>query len=145
MKHYTFKTYTPNNNINNKSNNYSKILDDIILSDVIKQNNYLKTKKKNDNLITSLFNNKKKNDIKIIIKDTYNIIDVINKYYNNDIIFEKGIKYNYAGIPVIFYDDEIQIGFDTYSYNDLRNINFINSLTPKDKENITKIFININI
>ena len=53
------------------------------------------------------------------------------------------------GTPIIFYDDEIQIGFDTYKYSNFNNISFLNSLTPKTKNTIINIYIkgnaNINI
>lgn len=145
MKHYTYTPIYTNKKNYNKSNNYSKILDNIILTDVMNQNSYLKTK---DNYsIKNIFVNKKKN-IDTIIDDAIDIIkaiDIINNYRKKDIVFEKGTKYNYAGIPVIFYDDEIQIGFNIYSYSDLYDKSFINSLAPEDKDDIIKISIKINI
>ena len=45
------------------------------------------------------------------------------------------------GLPIIFYNDEIQIGTDIYSYSDFSDYNFISSLSPE----IKKTIININI
>lgn len=51
------------------------------------------------------------------------------------------LYYTTDNIPVIFYDDEIQIGYETFSYNDFSNIDFLSNLTPKTK----KVIIEINI
>ena len=51
------------------------------------------------------------------------------------------LYYTTDNIPVIFYDDEIQIGYETFSYDAFSNIDFLNSLAPKTK----KVIIEINI
>jgi hypothetical protein len=55
------------------------------------------------------------------------------------------------GTPIIFYDDEIQIGFDVYKYSSFNDFSLLNSLTKKTKDIIINIYtngttnININI
>ena len=140
-----------NNNTANTTNNgniYSKMLDDIILDTVMKNNSYLyKTKKEKEaDLIDAMFAN---------IGHTY-----IDKSLKSDDLFTKACKilagYNKKkakgitlgkvyrltdGTAIIFYDDEIQIGTDLYSYADFNDYNFISGLTPEKK----KIIIEINI
>jgi len=141
-----------NNNTANTTNNgniYSKMLDDIILDTVMKNNSYLYTsakKEKEANLIDAMFAD---------INHTY-----IDKSLKSDDLFTKACKilagYNKKkakgitlgklyrltdGTAIIFYDDEIQIGTDIYSYSDFDNFDFISSLTPEKK----KIIIEINI
>ena len=140
-----------NNNTANTTNNgniYSKMLDDIILDTVMKNNSYLyKTKKEKEaDLIDAMFAN---------IGHTY-----IGKSLKSDDLFTKACKilagYNKKkakgitlgkvyrltdGTAIIFYDDEIQIGTDLYSYADFDDYNFISGLTPEKK----KIIIEINI
>ena len=78
------------------------------------------------------------------------ILSTVKK--NNSYLFNtkkgimKGIKLGKIyrlenGLPVIFYNDEIQIGTDIYSYSDFSDYNFISSLSPE----IKKTIININI
>ena len=146
MTTYDIK-FTDNNikNINN-GNIYSQILDDIILSTVKKNNSYLfNTKKKDDDLIDAMFNE---------LDHTY--------IYKRDSLFAEACKIlaNYGkkksimkdiklgkiyrlenGLPIIFYNDEIQIGTDIYSYSDFSDYDFISSLSPE----IKKTIININI
>lgn len=142
-----------NNNTANTTNNgniYSKMLDDIILDTVMKNNSYLlnKTKKEKEaTLIDAMFAD--------IDHATY-----IDKSLKGDDLFTKACKilagYNKKkakgitlgkiyrlsdGTAIIFYDDEIQIGTDLYSYADFNNFDFISGLTPEKK----KIIIEINI
>ena len=55
------------------------------------------------------------------------------------------------GTPIVFYDDEIQIGFDTYKYNDFLNFSFLDGITDNTKKIIINIYttgaadININL
>ena len=55
------------------------------------------------------------------------------------------------GTPIVFYDDEIQIGFDTYKYSDFTDLSFLNGLTDNTKKIIINIYatagtkININL
>ena len=55
------------------------------------------------------------------------------------------------GTPIVFYDDEIQIGFDTYKYSDFSDLSFLNGITDNTKKIIINIYttgaanININL
>ena len=144
----TYDIKFTDNNIKNTNNGniYSQILDDIILSTVKKNNSYLfNTKKKDDDLIDAMFNE---------LDHTY--------IYKRDSLFAEACKIlaNYGkkksimkdiklgkiyrldnGLPIIFYNDEIQIGTDIYSYSDFSDYDFISSLSPE----IKKTIININI
>lgn len=151
MKTYTFTAN--NSNIINNGTDYSKILDDIILDSVIKNNSYLfkdSKKEAEDKLIDALFDDlgstytftsKSLKDDKFIKackflanygKDsgTYKIPYTLNKLYRLS-----------DGTPIIFYDDEIQIGTDIYKYSFFDDDYFISTLKPEVK----KIIININI
>lgn len=154
MKIYTFGKNNNSNFFHTSSKpNYSKTLDDIIIADVTKKNSYL-------------FNNTNftpENDIDSILLGTTNSYSDLDKailFLANYKKYKNTYKIPYAlnkmytlsdGTPIIFYDDEIQIGFDTYSYSDFNNIDFINALTPKKKKIIINIFnasgadININL
>lgn len=143
---YDIKFNNTTNNANN-GNIYSKMLDDIILDTIMKNNSYLyDAKKKEADLIDAMFAN---------IDNTY-----INKPLKGDDLFTKACKvlagYNKKkakgitlgkvyrltdGTAIIFYDDEIQIGTDLYSYADFDDYSFISGLTPEKK----KIIIEINI
>ncbi len=159
----TFNFYTKNNNdsifLNNTGDNYSKILDDIITADIIDKNSYLFSKPKST--FTSLFGNndtiifssgsklKASNDFTKAAtflanykkyKKTYNLPFIIGEMYTLS-----------DGTPIIFYDDEIQIGFDTFKYNKFTDLSFLNGLTTNTKKIIINIYtygttnININL
>ena len=155
-------TYTfgkKNNGINNKffhtssKPDYSKILDDIIFADIIDKNSYLfNTEKTEDDYLSDIILNaktKKDNELEKATKFLANY-KKSKKTYNFP--FKLNTKYTLTdGTPIIFYDDEIQIGFDYYNYADFSNIAFINALTPKKKKIIIDIYtssgidININL
>ena len=123
--------------------NYSKVIDDIILADLIDKNSYL-------------FNNNTKNDylddLILNAKPTkYNdtLLDAATKFLANYkkpkksyiLPFKLNTIYTLTdGTPIIFFDDEIQIGHDSYSYSDFANTSFINSLAPSKKKIIIDIF-----
>lgn len=150
----TFNFYTKNNSSsifldNNKPTNYSSILDNIITTDIIKKNSYLfNTKKADDDLIDSLIGNdpiiltgstlKASDDFTKAAtflanykkyKKTYNLPYIIGKMYTLS-----------DGTPIIFYDDEVQIGFDTFKYTKFADFSFLNSLTKKTKKTIINIY-----
>ncbi len=139
---------------NTSSTNYSKILDDIILSDIIDKNSYLFSKPKTeDDYLTDIILNAKTEKSKL-----FKATDFLANYSKNKNKYILPFKLNTTytltdGTPIIFYDDEIQIGFDYYKYSDFMNLSFINSLTPKKKSIIINIYtignsnidININI
>ena len=153
MNTYTFTANT-NSNIFNNGTDYSKILDNIILDTMIKNNTYLFENTKNDEenkLIDALFddlgstctftNKLLKDDDKFI-----KACDFLANYGKDKSAFEIPYKLNKLyrladGTPIIFYDDEIQIGTETYKYYMFGNTDFLSTLKPETK----KIIININI
>lgn len=147
----TYDIKFTDNNIKNTNNGniYSQILDDIILSTVKKNNSYLfNTKKKDDDLIDAMFNELDHTYIYKPLKgDTLfaKACDILANYGKKKNTM-KGIKLGKIyrlenGLPIIFYNDEIQIGTDIYSYSDFSDYNFISSLSQE----IKKTIININI
>lgn len=158
MKNYTFKINNNNNNIYNKSNetNWSKIIDDLILSNI---------KDSSPNLKSILDSRKEKNFIESMITDSnsklrildcdnccnincplYKAANYINTYKKNTTFpYILGKTYKLSnGTPIIFYDDEIQIGFDTYSYDLFSDFSFIDSLADDIKKTIITIYANGN-
>lgn len=144
----TYDIKFTDNNIKNTNNGniYSQILDDIILSTVKKNNSYLfNTKKKDDDLIDAMF--KELDHTYIYKRDSLfaEACKILANYGKKKSIM-KGIKLGKIyrlenGLPIIFYNDEIQIGTDIYSYSDFNDYDFISSLSPE----IKKTIININI
>ena len=146
MTTYDLK-FTDNNIKNtNKGHIYSQILDDIFHSTVKKNNSYLfNTKKKDDDLIDAMFD--ELDHTYIYKRDSLfaEACQILANYGKKKSIM-KGIKLGKIyrlenGLPIIFYNDEIQIGTDIYSYSDFSDYNFISSLSPE----IKKTIININI
>ena len=152
----TFNFYSKNNSNNSsiflgnsKPTNYSSILDDIITTDIIKKNSYLfnYTKKNDDDLIDALIGN----DPIILTGGTLKASDDFTKaatFLANYKKYKKTYKLPYIigklytlsdGTPVIFYDDEIQIGFDTFKYSKFADFSFLNGLTTKTKKTIINI------
>ena len=144
----TYDIKFTDNNIKNTNNGniYSQIIDDIILSTVKKNNSYLfNTKKKEDDLIDAMFN--ELDHTYIYKRDSLfaEACKILANYGKKKSIM-KGIKLGKIyrldnGLPIIFYNDEIQIGTDIYSYSDFNDYDFISSLSPE----IKKTIININI
>ena len=162
----TFNFYTKDNNNNNSiflgnTTNYSSILDNIITADIIKKNSYLfdYNKKKNDDLIDALIGN----DPIILTGSTLKASDEFTKaatFLANYKKYKKTYNIPYSigkmytlsdGTPIIFYDDEIQIGFDTIKYSKFNDLSFLSSLTAPTKKTIINIYtfgtgnININL
>ena len=111
---YTFGKNNKFNNFHTSSKpNYSKIIDDIILADIIDKNSYLFGKTTLD-----------ADDILLTAKPTKeNKLDNAIKFLSNYKKYKTSFKCPFAlnktytltdGTPVVFYDDEIQIGFDIY-------------------------------
>lgn len=144
----TYDIKFTDNNIKNTNNGniYSQILDDIILSSIKKNNSYLfNTKKEEGDLIDAMFN--ELDHTYIYKRDSLfaEACKILANYGKKKSIM-KGIKLGKIyrlenGLPIIFYNDEIQIGTDIYSYSDFSDYNFISSLSPE----IKKTIININI
>lgn len=152
-KTYNFKTKKNNNNstifLNSGSTtDYSAMLNDIIAADLIKKNSYLfDTKKSDADLFTSLID-----DTPIIIGSSLKADDDFIKAakflanYNTykktcKIPFILGKMYKLSdGTPIIFYDDEIQIGFDTFKYKNFSDFSFLNNLASTTKNIIINIY-----
>ena len=151
--------YTFNNNTNNASfpnTNYSKILDDLIAADLIKKNSYLKNYTTagtiDDDFIDCMMKDSAKKHSGIFIdsialKDDNKFIKAANFLANykkkadiaSKFIFGKTYKLT-DGTPIIFYDDEIQIGFDLYTYDDFKDIIFLKKLPTTAKNIIINIY-----
>lgn len=146
----TYDIKFTDNNIKNTNNGniYSQILDDIILSTVKKNNSYLFNTKKENDLIDAMFDELNHTYIYKPLKgnDLFaKACDILANYGKKKNTM-KGIKLGKIyrlenGLPIIFYNDEIQIGTDIYSYSDFSDYDFISSLSPEVKKTI----ININI
>lgn len=145
---YTFNLNNNNKNTFRNNNNWSKILDDIILSDVIKKNPYLKTKEESfiDSAIaaikpaTSLFddhiiiNNGTKKESSPEFMDAVKFLST----YNNN----KHPYYTLSdGTPIVFFEDEIQIGFDLIPRDEFEG--FFYKLPERKKKTIIDIYIKI--
>ena len=158
-------TYTFGKKNNNKSfnffhtsskPNYSKVLDNIILSDIIKKNDYLfKAAEKNEDAdyfmsktapTTITFGN---SELEKATKFLANYRKYNTEYKLPYII---GKCYTLSdGTPIVFYENNIQIGYDFYDYDDFSDISFLNTLSPKKTKIIIDIYakagttININL
>jgi len=144
------QTFTFSNSNNSKKNsfcfnnstNYSKILDNIILADIAKKNDYLFKKNENSDIFIANLGKAKYYD-----DDFMNAVNFITNYkkYNKkyNLPYTLGKMYTLSdGTPIVFYDDEIQIGFDTYAYTNLKNISFLNTLSAPTKKVIINIYAN---
>lgn len=149
MKTYTFDINTNNfHNINNTSTNYSKILDDLIHADIIEKNYYLNSdynKSTGDIYLDKMIGINNDNIISFGLKDADAFTKAANflaNYNTNKKKYEYGKTYTLTdGTPIIFFDDSIQIGFDLYYFKDFKKPIFLNTLTPKIKKTIIKIYI----
>ncbi len=143
----------PTTSIFTDNNDYSKILDNIILDTVINNNDYLfNTKKKEeDTLISKMmdkictFNFGKSKKDEMSFAEACAILANIGKKKNY-----YGLRLNHTyyledGTPIIFFDDEIKIGKDYYDYCDFASPIFIKGFKPEMKKKITKITIDIKL
>ena len=145
----TFDIKFNNNTTNtNNGNIYSKMLDDIILDSVMKNNSYLfkDKKQKEADLIDAMFDSIGNTYICKPLKDDNSFVKACKILANYGKKKTKGIVLGKVyrlsdGTPIIFYNDEIQIGTDLYDYANFDDINFISALEPEKK----KIIIEINI
>lgn len=152
MKKTTFiinKKNTNNFRTNDsKSTNYSKMLDNLIAANIIKTNPYLTTYNSDDTEIDNIINASKNLIDGCSLMDTTfkNAAKYLADYNKNKhtikskFIFGKTYKLS-NGMNITFYDDEIQIGTNLYSYSDFGDIIFLKKLPS----NIQKTIININI
>lgn len=131
-----------------KSPDYSKILDNIITADIIKKNKYLFNTTDED-LYDTLISDDiliKGNPLKA--SDDFTKATLFLANYNK---YKKTYKLPYIlgkmytltdGTPIVFYDDEIQIGFDTYRYTDFADFSFLSGLKASTKKTIINIYTN---
>jgi len=152
----TFKFYTTDSNpstnnskifLNTKyTTDYSKMLDDIILADIIDKNDYLFDATPTIDICSSLKDDEK------FIKATKFLANYKKYKKSYKLPFILGKMYTLSdGTPIIFYDDEIQIGFDTFKYSNFSDLSFLKGLTTNKKKTIINIYtygaadIDINI
>lgn len=152
MKKYTIKINNKKNTgINFRSNtNASKALDDLIFAGLTKMNPYLK-KTKSDNLLDAMFEDAGFNtDDHIIIS---NRSSILKDDFDTD--FAKAAKFlsTYTpnkkyiltdGTPIVFFEDEIQIGYDLIPLYKLSSPKYYTLFTPETKKTIINLFITIN-
>ena len=138
----------------NNSTNYSKIIDAGIAASLINKNKYL-FKAADDYLDDILINAKPINEPSYDM-DFLKAAKFLTNYKKLKKTYTIPFKLNTTytlldGTPIIFYDDEIQIGFDVYKYSSFNDFSLLNSLTKKTKDIIINIYtngttnININI
>ena len=141
---YTFGKKNNNNSIpfsTSSKPNYSKILDDLVIADVIKKNSYL-FDTYNDYLDDLLTSKPLKDDNDEFIKAAKFLANYKKNYYKLPKKYIYGKMYTLSdGTPVVFYDDEIQIGFDTYKYTDFGDTILLNTLPSKTKKIIINIYL----
>ena len=135
MKTYTFTKSDFNNSKKNfideiigksKSTNYSKIID---------ENQYLFTKP----TVCNSYAEDITSDFLKAANFLANYKEPKNKLYD----FIIGRTYYLSdNTPIIFYDDEIQIGFDVFKYSDFTSTDFISAIAPKMKNTIIDIYTN---
>lgn len=153
MKHTIFSinnSKTNNTSFLNNAN-YSKILDNIIATNIMDSNAYLKNYSMYENITKSLNEKDASTKHTTILcgcplkSDKFAKASAFLANYgkkNNaklPFIYGKIYKLN-DGTPIIFYEDEIQIGFDLYTYSDFGNTLFLKSLTPATKKTIINIY-----
>jgi len=136
-------TFIPFNNISYEPN-YSEIIDNIILADIKKKNSYLFTS--DSTTYIPLSSSYLKADDKFIKAANFLANYKKNKKIYKTIPYELGKMYTLSdGTPIVFYDDEIQIGFDTFKYSDFSDLSFLNGISDNTKKAIINISININL
>lgn len=156
MKHYTIKINNSKKNtgINfRNTNNTSKSLDDLILSNLIKMNPYLKDTRK-DNTLDAMFAEAGfKNDDHIIISNR-NYSSILKSDFDTE--FAKAAKFLADYTPkksriytidkndIAFFEDEIQIGDTLIPLYKLSSPIYYSDFTPKTKNIIINLFITIN-
>lgn len=153
MKHYTIKINKNNNNSFNfrNTNNPSKNLDDLILSNMIKMNPYLGYKK-NDDTLDAMFAEARGINDRIIIPNRDNSYLLKGDF---DSEFTKAAKFLstytpkkksyilFDNTPIAFFEDEIQIGYDLIPLYKLGAEKYYNLFTPEFKNTIINIYISI--
>lgn len=159
MKHYTVKFNNTKNNSNFSFRNLfrrnsSKTLDDIILSNLVKMNPYLKKTYSSDPLLDAMFDdaglNTTDNIIVIpnrtryLLKDDIDLDFITAANFLSSYTPEKKYYTLFDNTPVVFFEDEIQIGYDLIPLDYLRTPKYYNTFTTSMKKTIINIFISIN-
>lgn len=150
MKNYTFKTINKFNDTNTytttgsyTSTDYSKVLDDLISTNLINNNKYLIDSIFSSSPTTSKSSTIFFTDSSDKFKKAASFLANYKKNDSKKLPFIIGKTYYLAdGTPIIFYSDEIQIGFDLYGYDYFLDKSFLNSLSPKTKKTIIEIYTN---
>lgn len=147
MKKYTFKIDNTAKTTINPSNTYSEIIDNIISSNVIKNNPWFATidetpkRKKNININIDITRKPKKTY-------TYNSIDYGDIFDMIKFIYDyKCEKPSYDfklhdGTPVKMFSDEIQIGYDLIPLTGFTRAIY-DSLSESSRKRIIDIYIDI--
>jgi hypothetical protein len=148
---YSFGKKNTNNNTffhTSSKPDYSKILDDIIITDIIDKNDFLlkdySTKKADADYFMS------KTSSPALLKATKFLANykTYSKKYTLPYIIGKCYTLS-DGTPIVFYENNIQIGYDFYDYEDFDDLSFLKNLTAAKKKTIIDIYIkgakNINI
>lgn len=146
MKKYTFKlnnNNTPsfNSTFRTKSTDYSKILDDLILDDIIDKNPWLGKKKEElfiDNLIKESHTY-----TTFTFDDDFEKATKFLENYNSSIFkpFKKNKTYELTdGTIIMITDDYIHIDDKMIFFNLLGDKSFISTLSPKIKKTICTIY-----
>ena len=147
MKKYTFKIDNTAKTTTNPSNTYSEIIDNIISSNVIKNNPWFATidetpkRKKNININIDITRKPKKTYTYNSI-DYGDIFDIIKFIY--DYKCEKP-SYDFKlhdGTPVKMFSDEIQIGYDLIPLTGFTRAIY-DSLSESSRKRIIDIYIDI--
>lgn len=138
IKTYNIKTIKNNNNSfsYSKSPNYSKILDDLIFSDIKEKNYYLKNDyKKSDDIIDNIIYSSKYSNLNkaIAYLKEYNKKKFTGTPYKLETIYHLS-----DGTPFMLFEDSIQIDDKLYFFDDLDGT----ILLPKLKETIITIYTN---
>ena len=147
MKKYTFKIDNTAKTTINPSNTYSEIIDNIISSNVIKNNPWFATinetpKRKKDININIDITRKPKKTYTYDSIDYGDIFDAIKFIY--DYKREKP-SYDfklYDGTPVKMFSDEIQIGYDLIPLNNFTKA-YYDLLSEDTRKHIIDIYIDI--
>ena len=170
MKKYTFNIKDNKSNTTTFRTNNRKSLNDIIATDIIKKNpslfghigsynnislnnGYLVDSDYTDDLYRSCVSDHNTEKRTTIIFNRSGLKD--NAFINaaNFLANYKSHKthkyalnklyYTIDNIPVVFYEDEVQIGYNIYKYDQFDDIDFLNGLTTETKKIIIKISIKL--
>lgn len=148
MKKYTFKlnnNNTPsfNTTFRTKSTDYSKILDDLILDDIIDKNPWLGKKSHEELFIDNLIEESNKYTTTFILdNDFYKAAKFLENYNSSTFKpYKKNKTYELSdGSIITITDDYIHINDEMIFFNLLSDKTFIKTLTPKMKKTICTIY-----